>query len=276
MKEIITFFQSSMEIPASYGWFHLMFIALTIIATVLICWRFKDCSDKTFRRLTLICWLIMIVLEVYKQITLSFSATDKDVEFAYAWYIFPFQLCSTPHFILPFIAFMKDGKLRECFTSFISTFAFFGGLVVFVYPNDVFCSTIGINIQTMVHHGLQLLTGIYFAVHFRKRLNFKYFLKAVPVFLILLAIACVLNEVVHAYLIANQIDTTFNMFYVSQYVANHLPILSAVYAAVDWVVFLIAYCFGFILAAFLVLYAKIGIINLVLKIMKKQEDKKLA
>ena len=80
----------------------------------------------------------------------------------------------------------------------------------------------------------------------------------------------------HAHLIANGIDSAFNMFYVSQYVANHLPILSVVYAAVDWIVFLIAYCLGFILAAFLVLYAKIGIIKLVLKIKKKQEDKKLA
>ena len=51
--------------------------------------------------------------------------------------------------------------------------------------------------------------------------------------------------------------------------------LSTVYAAVDWIVFLIAYCLGFKLAAFLVMYSKIGIINLVLKIKKKQEDKKL-
>lgn len=247
--------------PTSFGWFHLMFVTIVITVTVLFCIFFRDCEDKIFRRITLICWIIMVVLELYKQFFYAFHYVDD--KYTYNWYYFPFQLCSTPLYVLPFVAFMKDSKLRDYFSSFISTFAFFGGLVVFVYPNDVFNTPqVGIHIQTMVHHGLQLVLGIYIAVYNRKKLDIKYFLKSIPVFVACLVLAVLLNEIVHGALVNAGIDNDFSMFYVSPYVANHLPILSVVYQAVDWIIFLLAYTVGFCVAAILMHYAMIGGIKL--------------
>ncbi len=265
MEFLFSILDVDVTAPTNYGWFHLMFMALIVIATVLLTKYFMNTDDKTFRKIALIGWLIMVGFEIYKQFVYTFEYTDGKIVADYQWYAFPYQLCSTPLYILPFVAFMKEGKAREFFTSYISTFAFFGGLVVFFYPNDVFCDTLGINIQTMVHHGLQVVLGVYFAVYQRKKLNIQYFLKGLAVFAVLSGIAILLNEVVFAVFNAKGIDETFNMFYISRHFPAHLPVLSDVYNAAPYLVFLIAYLIGFSLAGLAVLYAIIGIIKLVNK-----------
>ena len=265
MEKLFNFLELKMETPTSYGWLHLLFIAIVIAVTALLCVYFKDCSDKTFRRIAFISWILIVVLECYKQIVYTYSFEDGALVADYQWYAFPYQLCSTPLYVLPFVAFMKDGKVRDFFTSYISTFAFFGGFVVFIYPNDIFVSTIGINLQSLIHHGLQIVFGIYFAVYFRKRLNLKYFLKSIPVFAGLLIIAVVLNETagLHIY---KTLGEDFSMFYVSSFIPTHLPILSNIYTAVPWIIFLLIYTFGFCLASFIVYYGIVGGIILTTKI----------
>lgn len=260
MEKVYNLFTLEMETPTNYGWFHIMFIAIVIAVTAILCAKFKDCSDKTFRRIALIGWLVMVILEIYKQAIYTTDYENGIAVYDYQWYAFPYQFCSTPLYVLPFIAFMKESKARDFFTSYISTFAFFGGLVVFIYPNDVFVKTIGINVQSLIHHGLQIVFGIYFAVYNRRKLGFNYFLKSLPVFFVLLAIAVLLNETLGAYIYS--LGEDFSMFYVSSLVPCHLPILSTVYAAVPWIVFLLIYGLGFCLASFIAFYAIVGGIKL--------------
>lgn len=274
MTKLFALFTIEVPKPTNYGWFHLLCMAVIITATVFLCIRFKDSNDTVFRRIALICWLIMVVFEFYKQIVFTFSVEENVFIKDYDWSAFPYQLCSTPLYILPFVAFIKNQKINDFFASYISTFALFGGIVVFLYPNDVFNHPyLGIHIQTMVHHGLQIVTGIFFAVHNRKRLNFTYFLKSIPVFLVLLSIACILNEGVLTALQNSGIEDSFNMFYISRYFENHLPLLSTVYQSVDWIIFLLAYTFGFIVASFIVYSIIIGIIKLVNKLLLTSSEK---
>ncbi len=273
MRKLFSLFTIEVPKPTNYGWFHLLFIAIVIAVTIFLCVRFKDSEAKVFRRIALICWLIMVVFEIYKQIVFSITLENEMFVKDYDWSAFPYQLCSTPLYILPFVAFIKNQKINDFFASYISTFALFGGIVVFLYPNDVFNHEyLGIHIQTMVHHGLQIVTGIFFAVYNRKRLNFTYFLKAIPVFLSLLAVACILNESVIISLKQNGIDDKFNMFYISRFFPNHLPILSTVYEKVDWIIFLLVYTFGFIFASFIVYSIILGIIKLVYKISQENSE----
>lgn len=274
MTKLFALFTIEVPKPTNYGWFHLLCMAIIITATVLLCIHFKDANDMVFRRIALFCWLIMVVFEFYKQIVFTFSVEENVFIKDYDWSAFPYQLCSTPLYILPFVAFIKNQKINDFFASYISTFALFGGIVVFFYPNDVFNHPyLGIHIQTMVHHGLQVVTGVFFAVHNRKRLNFTYFLKAIPVFLILLSIACILNESVLTALQNSGIEDSFNMFYISRYFENHLPLLSTVYQSVDWIIFLLVYTFGFIVASFIVYSIIIGIIKLVNKLLLTSSEK---
>lgn len=275
MEQIYNFFDMKMTTPTSYGWFHILFILIVITATTLLCKFFRNSSDKVFRRIMLVSWILMVVLELYKQLNYSISFPDGTFTWDYQWYAFPYQFCSTPLFVLPFLAFMKQGKVRDFFEAYISSFSLFAGLVVFIYPNDVFIKTIGINIQTMVHHGLQIVLGIYCAVYNMKKLCFKYFLKAIPVFMSLLLIAVILNETVGAY-VKTVFDETFNMFYISRLFPCTLPLVSLFYPpTLPWFLFFLVYSIGFCVAGLVIFYIIIGIIKLVNKLKDKYSKKEI-
>ncbi len=251
--------------PKGYGLFHIFFILLAIGVTVFLCIRFRNCSDKAFRRIALISWAIMVTLEIYKQFVYSYSVEPTVIEWDYQWYAFPYQLCSTPMYVLPFIFLMKDSKIRDAFIAYMSTFSLFAGTAVFCYPGDVFSHVVGISIQTMVHHGLQIVLGVFFIVWARKRINRWYFIKAIPVFAVLVTIAIIANN----FFMTLGIDETFNMFYISPHFDCTLPLLSLIYPRVNYLIFVSIYIFGFTLIAFLVFIIARGIIKLSRKRKKK-------
>ena len=88
-ESFVNALRGTMTVPKSYGWFHLMFVGIVIVSCVLLCMFFRNCNDKTFRRIALICWVLFIALEAYKQTVFSFGydqVTDT-VTWAYAWYV---------------------------------------------------------------------------------------------------------------------------------------------------------------------------------------------
>ena len=264
---ILNLLEATMETPTNFGWFHLMFIAIAILSTVFLCVKFRNCSDKVFRRIALIGWILIVSLEVYKQIIYSYDFDNGVVTWDYQWYAFPYQFCSTPLYALPFIIFLKDGKIRDAFIMYMSTFSLFAGLAVFAYPNDVFISIIGINIQTMIHHGLQIVFGIFFAVYLRKKYTLYSFLKSVYVFVGFSLLAILLDISVYKIFITKGIDETFNMFFISPYFPCTLPVLSIIYEKINYLIFLFIYLIGFVLAALLVY----GIEKLFINLSKREK-----
>ena len=264
-EKLISFLESGTVVPKPYGIFHLVSVAITALITFLLIKYFKDCDDKTLRKLVLSFWIAFIILEIYKQTHMSFHFNDGDPYWDYQWYAFPFQFCSSPHFILPFVIFMKDGKVRDACISFMSFYCFVAGVSVFLVPTDVFTEVIGNNIQTMYHHGMQIVFGIYFMVHFRKKLSFKYLTSGLTVLASLIAVALVLDVAIYKYFMANGIDETFNMFFISPYFPCTLPVLSSIYAAVPYPVFLLLYISAFLIGGGIVYLAAMGTRALVTK-----------
>ncbi len=265
IENLIVSLSGTMSTPSNYGTFHLVSIAIMIILTIIVCNTLKNSSERTFRLFIFFVWIIILLLEIYKQLVYSFRNHSWD----YQWYAFPFQLCSSQMYILPLVIFLKDGKLRDTCISFIASFSLLGGLAVYIYPTDVFTSLIGINVQTMIHHGLQIVIGVYFMVYFRKKLSFKFFLKGIVVFLILTLIAVALNLI-----IPNFINETFNMFYISPYFECTTIVLElfqtsviplnnfTISTFVSYVGFVSIYIIGITLGALIVYYIQYGFIKL--------------
>ncbi|MCQ2413412.1 MAG: YwaF family protein [Clostridia bacterium] len=239
--------QVTMEAPGNYGKFHLISFALMVLVTVLVCLIFKRCSLKTERVVVGLFWALIMVLEIVKQLTLGFVMKDGVIIFDYSWWSFPFQLCSTPLYTLPFAVFLKKGRMRDAFVAYSALFAIFGGIVVMVYPNDVFTTMTYLNYQTMIHHSTQIVTGVFLGVRYLRKFTLRFYLGAMEVFAFLSALALGMDLV-----IPDLIGESFNMFYISPKYPNHLPILSTVYASVPYPVFLIAYLVGFGIAAALI------------------------
>lgn len=252
LENIIYFLQAEAETPKMYGLFHIVFLVLIIALAVFLSRIVFLRDDKTYRKIILSFWIIMTLLEVYRELVFSMQVVDGVAVWDYAWYQFPFQLCATPLYAFPLITLLPDGAVRDACRSYVATFALFGGIAVMLYPGDVLCSYIGINIQSLVHHGLQLVGGIITAVSIRNKYNLREFAKGVIVFAVFVSVAMALNIGVHAYLVSAGMDDTFNMFFISPYFDCTLPILSAIYPLVPYPVFLISYIIGFSLVALIV------------------------
>ncbi len=273
-EKIISFLDGRMETPSMYGWLHILSIFVVVIATFFIVKYFRKSDERVIRKITLICWIIMVILEIYKQIDFSFQNDNGIASWNYPWYIFPFQFCSSPLYVLPFIAFLKNSKVRDCCITFMATFSLFGGLAVMIYPGDVYTTVIGVNIQTMVHHGIQVVLGILFFIRIVEKFNYKRVLEAAIVFGGLLVTALVLNVSAYHLIQSMGIEETFNMFFISPYFDCTLPILSIIQPNVPYIIFLMIYAFGFILVAYIVYYLVYGIYRIVLKVRKHANKKR--
>lgn len=263
MVKILEFLGAQMETPQPYGWFHLLFVGLTVALTIFLCIAFRNCGDKTFRRIILIFWIVIVLFEIYKQINFTFTVSDGKIVADYQWYIFPFQFCSTPFYTLPFIVFLKDGKLRDAFIGFASIFALVAGIAVMALPTTVFVPTIGIDIQTMVHHGSQIAVGVFCCVHERKKYRgIRIPLSALGVFAVMAAIASIMNETFIYFIPEGE---TFNMFFISSHFGCDLPVLQNIQASAPYPVFLLAYFAAFGIGAAVVYLAEWGIIKLTTK-----------
>lgn len=243
---------TKMTTPEPFGWFHLMWIAIVVILSVLaVLWARKRPDEKTVRKTVLIVSLVVLLFEIYKQVNFTFKMSDGAITAKYQWYGFPFQFCSTPMYAGLLAGLVKRGMVRRALCSYIATYGIFAGLCVMAYPGDVFCATAGINIQTMVCHSAMIILGVYlFATDF-VRAELKTILRALAVFVSMVLVAASLNEIVY-YTNASH-GETFNMFFFSRHFPSTLPVYGPVHAALPFPLALVIYVAGFTAAAFLVL-----------------------
>ncbi|MBQ8309924.1 MAG: YwaF family protein [Clostridia bacterium] len=263
---LLQFLDTEMTTPAAYGWFHLLFWVLSVGAGILLCILHRNAGEKRVRRVVFWVAFAVFVLEIYKQINFTFSYTDGVITADYEWYAFPWQFCSMPMYVGLLTGFFRKGKIHDALCAFLATFAMFAGLCVMIYPNDVFISTIGINIQTMICHGSMLTVGIYLWYTGYVKAEHKTILRAVPVFAAAVLVAVILNEV--AYVTGLLETDTFNMFFVSPHCDPSLPVYSLVQGSVPYPWCLLIYIAGFSAAAYVILLAVMGIRALVGKIRK--------
>ena len=245
-----------MQTPGLYGWFHLLWLGLTAAFTVVLCLTHKKEDTDRVRRVVLVTTLVVVALEIYKQINYSFGYTDG-IKFDYQWYIFPFQFCSTPMYIGLLAGLTRKGKIHSAACAYLATYAMFAGICVMLYPSTVFISTIGINIQTMICHGAMIAIGIYLLYSGYVKIQWKTLLRAAAVFAVLVSMAAIMNEVAYR---AGLLETEdFNMFFISPYSAPHLPVYSLVQGIVPFPVSLLIYIAGFTAAAALILLTAKGV-----------------
>lgn len=260
--ELLQILDADMTTPTMYGWFHLLFFVLSVATGVLLC-KYKKPTDGFVNKLVLFAAILSIALEVYKQVNYTFSYDGTVITADYQWYAFPFQFCSTPMYVGLLAGILRKGKVYDSLCAYLATYALFGGLVVMIYPAQVFISTIGINIQTMICHGAMLTMGIYLLGSQYVKLEHTSILKAIPVFLTLVAMATVMNEI--AYYTGLLEKETFNMFFISRHCEGTLPVYSLVQGFVPYPWCMIIYVLIFTLAAYIMLLIAMWIKKLLTK-----------
>jgi hypothetical protein len=256
MNTLLEFLNTQMRQPNPWGslksgWFHYISLALMVIGMVIVVIRFKQISEEKLKKTLVVYACVLLIFEVYKQVIFTYQAS------AYQWYAFPFQFCSTPMYVSLVAGLTKNNKLRTYLISFLATFGFFAGLAVMLYPETVFVRTLGINMQTMIHHGGMAIMGFGLLAH-QVKLESKTILKASLVFTCLVGIAMVMNLIHNTWIQ----EGTFNMFFINHLYENGIPVLSLFQPLVPHIVFLMIYIFGFSLVAYIILMVRIGISKL--------------
>lgn len=234
------------EAPVPYGVFHLVSFALAVLAGIGLCAWMKKPTALQVRRVVLAVSLVVLILELYKQINYTFQVSDGGITAKYQWYIFPWQFCSTPMYV-GLLAALTKGRVHKAACAYLTSFSLFAGLAVMCYPTTVFVRTIGINIQTMVCHGSMITLGLWLLGTGYVPTRLRTVLRAIPVFAVMVGIAVVLNE--WAYRVGIAPGEFFNMFYVSPYCEPHLPVYSLVQPLVPFPWSLVLYVLGFSVAA---------------------------
>ncbi len=246
---ILELLDTRINAPKMLGGFHILWLFITAAATILLCRYFRE--ERYIDKVVFITSVTAIVLEVYKQINYTFSVQDGVIVADYQWYAFPFQFCSMPMYVGLLASLLKKGRVKNALYAFLGTYGLFAGLCVMIYPNDVFCSILGINIQTMICHGSMVAIGIYLLYSGRVKPAHKTALKAMAVFAIAVGTAAILNEL--AFLVGIVPTETFNMFFISPHCEPSLPVYSLVQSVVPFPFCLIIYILAFSLAAYIIL-----------------------
>lgn len=267
--EVIEILSEEMTEPDLYGWFHNLSLAITVLMTAVLCKLFRNGTHRTVCTTLLVVAIVVILLEIYKQVTFSFSVDEQgNVHKDYQWYAFPFQFCSTPMYVGLLAGIIRKGKAHASLCAYLATFAIFAGTAVMFYPADVFISIIGINIQTMVCHGSMVAVGVALLYSGHVKVEHKTILKALPVFTVAVALAAIMNEVAH---FSGLLKTeTFNMFFISRYCESTLPVYSAIHNSVPFPLNLLIYVAGFTTAAYCILLLAIGVKTWSVRIHRKK------
>jgi hypothetical protein len=227
----------------SESWFHYLALIMTILLIVWSIKYFKKSDTKKIKRYLLIFSIILLGFELYKQSIYFYQS-----EWSYPWYIFPFQFCSIPMYVALLASLTKNDKIYEMSLAFLATYGLFAGTAVMLYPQDVFIETIGINIQTMVHHGGISALGFSLILSKKVSYNVKTVFKASILFSVVVLTAVLLNTIHNTWIAQG----TFNMFFINPKFDNHIPVLSLIQPLVGDVVFIFVYYFGFTMVALIV------------------------
>ena len=247
IESILIFLNSQMNDPTPFGWFHLLWLGITAGATILaVIYGPKLLKDQV-NRIVLITALVVIALEIMKQVHYTFTMGENGIAADFQWFAFPFQFCSTPMYVGLIAGLIRKGKFYDCLCAYLATYAVFAGLAVMLYPNDVFTETTSINIQTMICHGSMIPIGALLYTSGVVKLEQKTVIKAACIFTVAVVMASVMNEIAHK---SGLLDReTFNMFLISPYCAPSLPVYSLIQQVLPFPVSLMIYILGFTAAA---------------------------
>lgn len=240
-EKIIYALQFEMERPKIYGWFHLVWFALSVLLILVLSLRKERNHERSLKAILLVYGIGSLVLEATKQIIWAFDydPAAQVGTWDYQWYAFPFQLCTTPIIISLVCAFLRKGKLRDCLLAFMAFVTILGSIATAFYPESCFVRTVLVDIHTMYLHFGSLVVSVYLLASGEVKIRFRSLLRGYGVFLVFVLLAEILNVSIYQSGILR--GETYNMFYISPYFTSSLPVFDTIQGKVPFALFLLLY-----------------------------------
>lgn len=233
---MIELLQTEMQRPEPYGWFHLMWILLSLTLIFILYKLRNNYNEKQLKKVLAIYGIVAFILELLKQISWAYDLEMKVWD--YSWYSAPFQLCTMPIYVSVICLFLKKCKIRDYLLSFLCYYTILGSIATMIMPASCFVSEILINIHTMYLHCGSFVVSIYLLMNEIKpnKSNFK---GAFITFIICVFLALTLD--ISFYKLGFIGSEIFNMFFISPYFPSTLPVFDSIYENVPYILFLLIY-----------------------------------
>lgn len=194
-----------MERPVSYGAFHILFTLVGFTVCVILAWKLRNLSEKGNKWLLLSFGVFLLICEVYKQLFYFYYMNDN----TYAWWIFPFQLCSVPMYMCIIAPLLKPGKVSKAMYSFMMIYNLLGGAIAFAEPSGLLHSHWTLTMHALIWHMGIVFIGLYLAFSGRGGDRIQDYKTATVTFCVLCLIAFCINLVFR-----NVSGGSINMFFV--------------------------------------------------------------
>lgn len=259
MEDFIHFLQGTMEEPEVISWFHFIALIPIIALAILIPLFFRNTEEKTYKRILFIFWVVLIILEIFKQLIKSFYYGNPSY-WEYSIRDFPFSVCSMVYYFIPIILFVnkeKHPKIVDAATGYLCLICLTAGIVVCIYTKMATSTLIFINIQTFIHHGSQVVLGVFIYVWNRKNITIKTVYRSLIAFAITAVIAIIINVAFYPHFI--------NMFFINPTRITNLPVGNIIQEKAGYPVYLITFLTVIALMTFLTYFVETSIYKAVIK-----------
>ena len=194
-----------------------VFLALGIVLGI----KAKGNSRSRDKAMTIL-GFVFIALEIFKITFRLIVKEGADLT------LIPFQICSIPMYLLPFIYFMKEGRLKQAFIGYVSFQSFTSAFFYFVRPAAALNTAyVAITIHSVLWHSLMVASGIYAMIAYGllTKEGFRSFLYSYILWVVTVVIAVILNMI----LIKANPGTPLNLFYIAQNSTFKYPLLSILF-----------------------------------------------
>ena len=191
--------------PRAYGAFHLIFTFVGIALCIFLAWKLRNIGERGNRAVLLTVGIFLVITEIYKQFFYFYHMENNE----YAFWIFPFQLCSVPMYLCIIASLIKPGKVQTGMYGFMTTFNLLGGLMAFIEPSGILHEHLTLLLHAFVWHMSLVFIGFYLIASGRcakSKRDYKY---AVFTFLSLALLAFIINLILWV-----PSDGSINMFFV--------------------------------------------------------------
>ena len=259
MEDFIHFLQGTMEEPGIISWFHFVALIPIIALAILIPYFFRNTEEKIYKRILFIFWVLLIFLEIFKQLVKSFHYGDPSY-WEYSIRDFPFSVCSMIYYFTPIILFVnnkKHPKIVDAAIGYLCFISLAAGLAVCIYTKMATSTLIYINIQTFIHHGTQVILGVFIYVWNRKNITIKTVYRSLIAFAITAVIAIIINVAFYPNFI--------NMFFINPTRITNLPIGNIIQENAGYPIYLITFLSVIASMTFLTYFVETSIYKAVTK-----------
>ena len=194
-------------VPKGYGPLHILTTVFGFAICGFLAWKLRNVSEKGSRRIIFVSGMILVFLDMYKQLFYHFYVDEGEP--GYTWWILPFQLCNIAMYFCIIAPFLKKGKLQKNMYSFMMLYNLLGGGISFLEPSGMLHAYPTLTAVSLIWHLMLVFVGLYLLFSGRGGYTKKDYLLSTWTFLSLCVIAFSINLIFW-----KPSGGTINMFFV--------------------------------------------------------------